>query len=535
MSKKRYGTPEERFLEKVLATFRREEPDDWTRARKDLLRTFSRKTSAASGFAPAEELTEAGFIGDIMIEDACVSMVMHDADQGLRKEETGFTLPGLAVAWEMRPTLISLDSASKDAAAKALEDGRTLTLKVDAVLSLMPACLFCDTRWLGAYDDFAELGIDALFIYPSTNPDTKECLLIIVGYDDAAKEAFSSQLILHGKTLGDALNHTLLLSKRYINVLSSEAAMSCGLMVRDSAAHPLALCSPALLDAAGAVLYGILSGEAATAHAGKNLVTLKILSEAPKASSSTDYAIVNFNEDGRGDAVDTLYDTIEHPTTPEIDESSDEFAALAESYAQENEVLKARLAEEKGKNDQMAYNLKQAAAASKAAKEADGAQAARAAVLESMDIPQTPAEALALAKAAFPDRLIVLESAHKSAAEFVKGSTSEVWAALRSMAMVLHPIIFEGKTNDIEAAFSSNCPFEMTTREAGPAKKNRAISKLRSFPYKGKMVDMAPHIKGHSSKKGESLRIHFYADRDEERLVIGHCGEHLETIMTPKI
>ena len=496
MSKKRYGAPDERFLEKVLATFRREEPDDWTRDRKDLLRTFSRKTSAAAGFAPAEELTKAGFIGDIMVEDACVSMVMHDADQGLRKEETGFTLPGLAVAWEMRPTLISLDSASKDAATKALEDGHTLALRVDTVLSLMPACLFCDTRWLGAYDDFAELGIDALFIYPSTNPDTKERLLIIVGYDDAAKEAFSSQLILHGKTLGDALNHTLLLSKRYINVLSSDAAMSCGLMARDSAAHPLALCSPALLDTAGAVLYSVLGGTAATAHTGKNLATLKILSEAPEASSSADYAIVNFDEDERDGAVDTLYDTIAHPEIPEIDESSDEFAALAESYARENEVLKARLAEEKGKNDQMAYNLKQAAAVSKAAKEADGAQATRAAVLESMDIPQTPAEALTLAEIAFPDRLIVLESAHKSAAEFAKGSTSEVWAALRSMAMVLHPIIFKGEANDIEAAFSSSCPFEMTTREAGPVKKNRTISKLRSFPYKGKIVDMTPTSKG---------------------------------------
>ena len=179
----------------------------------------------------------------------------------------------------------------------------------------MPACLFCDTRWLGAYDDFAELGVDALFIYPSTNPDTKERLLIIVGYDDTAKEAFSSQLILHGKTLGDALNHTLLLSKRYINVLSSDAAISCGLMARDSAAHPLALCSPALLDTAGAVLYSVFSGTTATAHAGRNLVTLKILSEAPKASSSTDYSIVSFDEDGRGNAVDTLYDAIEHPTT----------------------------------------------------------------------------------------------------------------------------------------------------------------------------------------------------------------------------
>ena len=54
MSKKRYGTPEERFLEKVLATFRREEPDDWTQDRKNLLRLFSLRTSAAMGFAPAE-------------------------------------------------------------------------------------------------------------------------------------------------------------------------------------------------------------------------------------------------------------------------------------------------------------------------------------------------------------------------------------------------------------------------------------------------------------------------------------------------
>ena len=535
MSKKRYGTPDERFLEKVLATFRREEPDDWTQDRKNLLRLFSRRTSAAMGFAPAEELAEAGFVGDIAVEDACVSMAMHDADWGLRKEDTGFTLPGLAVAWEMRPTLVSLDAASKDAAAKALADGHILALDVDAVLSLMPACLFCDTRWLGAYDDFLELGVDAIFIYPSTNPDTKERLLIIVGYDDVAKEAFSSQLIIHGKTLEASIEHTLRLAKRYINVLASDAAMACGLMARDSTAHPLSLCSSALLDAAGAVLHGILSGAAVSAHASKNLVTLKVLSEASKSGSSVDYTIVSFGGEEREEAVGALYDAIERPGTTEIDEGSDEFAALAESYAQENEALKARLAEAEGKNEQMAFNLKQASSASKAAKEAGDAQATRAAVLESMDIPQTPAEALALAEVAFPDRLIVLESARRSAAEFAKGSAAEVWAALRSMAMVLHPIIFKGESNDVEAAFSSHCPFEMTTREAGPVKKNRAISKLRSFPYKGRMVDMTPHVKGRSSKRGESLRIHFYVDREEERLVIGHCGEHLESILTPKI
>ena len=50
--------------------------------------------------------------------------------------------------------------------------------------------------------------------------------------------------------------------------------------------------------------------------------------------------------------------------------------------------------------------------------------------------------------------------------------------------------------------------------------------------YKGKEVDISPHIKGRNVKT--AFRLHFYIDRDEEKIVIGHAGEHMDTAGTPR-
>ena len=55
--------------------------------------------------------------------------------------------------------------------------------------------------------------------------------------------------------------------------------------------------------------------------------------------------------------------------------------------------------------------------------------------------------------------------------------------------------------------------------------------------YKGAERDASAHVKGRSSRKGEALRVHFFADYDElgGRIVVTHCGEHLDTYVTPSL
>lgn len=158
--------------------------------------------------------------------------------------------------------------------------------------------------------------------------------------------------------------------------------------------------------------------------------------------------------------------------------------------------------------------------------------AGRSALLERLRLPQTPAEALELAADAFPDRLLLLPPARKSAEAFTHGSTAEVWEVLRSMAVVLHPLIFGQEGGHVAKRFQDQTGFELTLRDMKVNKRNQAFARLRTVEYNGTVHDMTAHVKGRSNKLGETLRVHFFADYEQNRLVIGHCGEHLPTAKT---
>lgn len=169
------------------------------------------------------------------------------------------------------------------------------------------------------------------------------------------------------------------------------------------------------------------------------------------------------------------------------------------------------------------------------AQQASAAVAKRAEVLESLDLPESPMEALALAERAFPDRLVVLDSARRSAEEFARGDAAEVWAVLRSMATVLHSMVFDRQGGNIVYAFQAQTGFELTLREMKLTKRASGTARLRTVSYHGQQHLAAAHVKGRGRARGESLRVHFFADYDERRLVIAHCGEHLTTYDTPSL
>lgn len=165
----------------------------------------------------------------------------------------------------------------------------------------------------------------------------------------------------------------------------------------------------------------------------------------------------------------------------------------------------------------------------------NGSLRTRASLVDNLRLPQTPAEALRLAADAFPDRLLFLPPAVKSAEEFPHGSTAEVWDVLRAMAAVLHPLIFGQEGGHVAKRFQDQAGFELTLRDMKANKRNQAFARLRTVEYNQKVHDMTAHVKGRSNKPGETLRVHFFADYDQDKLVIGHCGEHLPTSKTASL
>ena len=156
----------------------------------------------------------------------------------------------------------------------------------------------------------------------------------------------------------------------------------------------------------------------------------------------------------------------------------------------------------------------------------------RAHLVETMDLPETPYEALSLAAQAFSDRIVVLDRARKSAEDFVKGDPGEVWAVLRSVAVTLHSLLFVERERGLANAFRDRTGYELALRDSKGANRNPDQKAERMVEYEGAVRDATMHIKGRGVRKGESLRVHFFVDYDKKKIVIAHCGEHLTTDRT---
>ena len=156
----------------------------------------------------------------------------------------------------------------------------------------------------------------------------------------------------------------------------------------------------------------------------------------------------------------------------------------------------------------------------------------RARLVETMDLPETPYEALSLAAKAFSDRIVVLDRARRSAEDFVKGDPGEVWAVLRSVAVTLHSLLFVERERGLANAFRDRTGYELALRDSKGANRNPDQKAERMVEYEGAVRDATMHIKGRGMRKGESLRVHFFVDYDKKKIIIAHCGEHLTTDRT---
>lgn len=234
----------------------------------------------------------------------------------------------------------------------------------------------------------------------------------------------------------------------------------------------------------------------------------------------------------------------------EMNERLEEQEQLIELYEEENErvmrqnrALEERMRElesDKSQLETLRYRLVEAQGRA----DEKAAEAARlkdeAASLEKIDhFPTSLVEELELAGRLWPDRIVVLPEAVRSAAAYRYCDLDEEWRILRAVATVLWDIYFgDGDSSDIDEEFKRRTGFTHTFRESGATNASPALVKLRRRSYKGSEIDITPHIKGsgrRDSSKLHPFRLHYHADAEGKKIVIGHCGEHLDTAGTPRV
>lgn len=104
------------------------------------------------------------------------------------------------------------------------------------------------------------------------------------------------------------------------------------------------------------------------------------------------------------------------------------------------------------------------------------------------------------------------------------------WRCLWSIATTLHDLYFDSKDQgiDIEREFKSRTGFDLSPTESKQTKRDKDLMTLRSDFYNGQEIEFAAHV-GYGSRPPDCLRVHYYVHRGENKLIIGHCGDHLDT------
>lgn len=143
-------------------------------------------------------------------------------------------------------------------------------------------------------------------------------------------------------------------------------------------------------------------------------------------------------------------------------------------------------------------------------------------------IPRDLADLLKLARSIWPDRIVVLPEAMDSAKSY-DGNLAEEWDIVRGAATELYGLLFEDDDCEgwVADEFQRRTGYELTFSESSATRARADLMKMRERSYGGRTVDISAHIKGRSQKN--TFRLHFYIDRENELIVIGHAGCHMKT------
>lgn len=150
-------------------------------------------------------------------------------------------------------------------------------------------------------------------------------------------------------------------------------------------------------------------------------------------------------------------------------------------------------------------------------------------------LPNDLDSVLCLAEQLWPDRIVVLDEAHRSARAFAGTNLDEQWQVVSSVATKLWPLYFEGDCGDVAAAYKQASGYDLALTEGKLTKADARMMRLRQRTYHGETIDVTPHIKGRDSSPAMALRLHYHVDRKRQLIVIGHCGAHLTTYGTQRL
>ncbi len=214
---------------------------------------------------------------------------------------------------------------------------------------------------------------------------------------------------------------------------------------------------------------------------------------------------------------------------------ADEYSSSYEEEAHRADELQKKYSDLEDKASSLSYRLQEASSRADDLQEENKSLGRAASVISSLrHIPTCLADELHLAESLWPNRISVLPEAYASAKSY-RADVDEAWQLLSAMANTLWDLHFSGESIDISEEFYRRTAFKHSLTESGYTKTNGSFMRMRKRTFRGREIDITPHVKGKSGPRDEMFRIYYCADIETRLLVIGHAGAHLPTSRTSKL
>ncbi len=154
-------------------------------------------------------------------------------------------------------------------------------------------------------------------------------------------------------------------------------------------------------------------------------------------------------------------------------------------------------------------------------------------------LPNEPHEVVEILQKQLAPRVIILDTALASSHEIPLSRLHDTWECLVALHEVLWPLHFddadvvdeERKVHRIPAQFSARTGIDYSVNESAMTNRDSNLMRQRRITVDGRAYDFSAHLKV-GNKAKDALRIHFAVDEDKKRILVWHCGEHLDTAGT---
>ncbi|OUO58383.1 hypothetical protein B5F74_10395 [Collinsella sp. An271] len=109
-----------------------------------------------------------------------------------------------------------------------------------------------------------------------------------------------------------------------------------------------------------------------------------------------------------------------------------------------------------------------------------------------------------------------------------------LWQALYDMCVVLQPLYVDKPGENVGKLFRQKSAFEIS-RESAQTRSNPALMKQRDDVYDGKPIAIERHLKSGTGNPGSGTFVRVYYDTVGDRIIVGECAKHLDTITTSSL